>query len=145
VRKATKPPKPRKDFPLFPHASGIWAKSIRGKMHYFGGWDDPHSAESEYLMVADDLHAGRIPRSDIGLSVRDVCNSFMNSKRSRREAGTLSPRTFIQYYGTCDMLIQQFAASRAVSDLRPTDFDKLCCSGSTPLRLYSTGGHGSGG
>lgn len=85
TRKATKPDKPRPDFPLFAHASGKWAKVIRNKMHYFGRWDDPHAAESAYLKVADDLHAGRTPRPDAndGLTVGKLCNEYLKVKRLR--------------------------------------------------------------
>jgi integrase len=46
--KPEKPAKPSPDFPLFPHATGKWAKKVKGHLVYFGRWDDPQGALSEY-------------------------------------------------------------------------------------------------
>jgi hypothetical protein len=35
-RKATKPTKPHKDFPLTPHPNGQWCKKVLIKVHFFG-------------------------------------------------------------------------------------------------------------
>lgn len=63
-RKATrtKPAKPYPDFPLFPHATGRWAKKIRGKFVFFGPWEDPFRALDLYVSQRDALHAGLVAR-----------------------------------------------------------------------------------
>jgi hypothetical protein len=39
--KAAKPSKPSLEFPLTTHPFGQWCKKIRGKLDYFGPWDQP--------------------------------------------------------------------------------------------------------
>jgi hypothetical protein len=60
--------KPHPDFPLYAHATGQWAKRIRGRTHYFGPWADPQAASDKYLAQEEALLAGRRPRAD-GLTV----------------------------------------------------------------------------
>ena len=82
---AGKPAKPYPDFPPFPHAAGVWAKKIRGRMHYFGPWADPDGALNKYLGQKDALHAGRKPRPDPdALTAKDAANAFLNAKRCWR-------------------------------------------------------------
>src|SRR5438874_3740699 len=92
--KPAKPSKPYADFPLFPHATGRWAKKIRGQLHYFGPWDNPDGALNKYLEQKDALHAGRKPRADTqGLTIKELVNHFLNAKQALVDTGELSPRT----------------------------------------------------
>jgi len=122
--KAEKPAKPYPEFPLFPHATRRWAKKIRGKLFYFGPWHDPQGALQRYVDQKDALHAGRTPRepSD-GVTIRDVCNRFLNAKRHLLDAGEIAPRTFAEYHNACRRVVEAFGRTRRVDDLQTTDFE----------------------
>ena len=102
---ADKPKKPYKDFPLFPHATKRWAKKIKGKLCYFGHWDDPDAALAKYLRERDDLYAGRKPReTGSGVTVADLLNNFMGSKDHLQETGEITQRTRDDYFATCERI-----------------------------------------
>ena len=126
---ARKPDKPRKDFPLYAHASGQWAKKVRQKLHYFGPWADPQAALERWLDEKDDLLAGRIPRSRTAAAdapnLRDLCKTFLLTKAARRDAGELSPHTWKAYHSVCDELGATFGGDRLLIDILPEDFEKL--------------------
>lgn len=129
---AIRPAKPRPDFPLFPHASGRWAKKVRGKLCYFGKWaDDPEGerALSVWLSQRDDLLAGRTPRATPdGLIVADLANRFLTAKEQQRDAGDITPRTFSEYYTSCENVVVAFGRTRLVDDLAADDFGALRAS-----------------
>jgi integrase len=121
-----KPAKPYPDFPLFPHATKRWAKKIRGKLHYFGPWENWQAALNKYLEQRDDLHAGRTPRvASDGLTVRDLVNRFLTSKQHLADSGEITPRTFGEYHATGALLVGDFGKERLVDDLAADDFEGL--------------------
>jgi integrase len=124
--KQIKPAKPYADFPLFPHATKRWAKKIRGKLHYFGPWDDPDGALKSYLEQKDALHSGRTPRPEADeVTVKEACNAFLNAKKALLDSGELSPRSWDEYKATCDLLVSRLGKNRRVDDLGPEDFASL--------------------
>jgi integrase len=125
-KKNDKPDKPYAEFPLFPHATKRWAKKIRGKLVYFGPWADPQAALDRFLQQKDDLFAGRVPRvQGDGLTIADLSNRFLTTKRHALTAGELSMASWKDYHATCERLVEAFGKARLVEDLRPEDFEKL--------------------
>lgn len=120
-----KPRKPRKDFPLFPHATGQWAKKVRGRLVYFGPWADPQAALNKWLDQKEDLLAGRTPEKGESLTVRDLVNRFLTSKKQRVESGELDQRTWDDYDAICKRVISVFGRGRLVENLKPSDFEHL--------------------
>jgi hypothetical protein len=93
-----------KDNSLFLHKTGQWAKKVRGRMFYFG--NDLNAALKKWADEKDDLLAGRIPRTRNGLTVADLANRFLTSKKMLLDSGELSPQTWKDYYETCETLVQ---------------------------------------
>ncbi|MBN1590399.1 MAG: hypothetical protein JW888_12870 [Pirellulales bacterium] len=134
MAKSSKKPdlkKPHPDFPLFPHkGTNRWAKKIRGKIHYFGKVlpDDPkgEKAVEVWLDHKDDLLAGRTPRAKgDGLTVADLANHFLTFKQELRDSGELAPRSYDEYYATCEIVVNAFGKNPLVDDLAADDFRAL--------------------
>src|SRR5262245_50044511 len=124
--KPTRPSKPSPDFPLFAHAAGVWAKKIRGKLVYFGPWDDPDAALAKYNEQKDALHAGRKPREDTeGLTVKELANRFLGHKQTLLDAGELARITWGDYKTACDEIVAALGKTRLVADVGPDDFASL--------------------
>ncbi len=105
---------------------GYWAKKVRGRMHYFGPWEDPDGALAKYLEQKDDLHAGNTPRkAQAAFTIKDAVNEYLNAKDSRVASGELSARTRAEYKEATDIVIKAFGKRRRVADLRPEDFADL--------------------
>jgi integrase len=114
-------------FPLSLHkATGQWRKQIRGKDYYFG--TDRHAALARYVQTRAALEAGRLPSplpGDLGPTVEDVCDGFLNARRSRMAAGELTPGMWSQYRGACLRMVVAFGPTRPVAGLQPGDFAEL--------------------
>jgi integrase len=121
--KRVKPAKPRPDFPLVANGNGQWSKQIRGKVYYFGPWEDPQAALSRYLDVRDDRQAGRTPRprNDDRLTLGDLVNEFLNFKRQLVDSGELSARSHREYQATGKTLVTILGRSTVVEEIRPDD------------------------
>lgn len=138
VDPAAKPRRP-KVCPLFAHATGRWAKKIRGRLVYFGRWDDLDGALRRWAEQNDALLAGLPVESAKRsvLTVRELVNEFLNSRRLRIESGELAQRTFADYVAVGTKLADVLGRTRAVESLTPADFERL-------RSIVAKGEHGRG-
>ncbi|WP_157605331.1 hypothetical protein [Schlesneria paludicola] len=90
--KKAKVKRPCTDFPLYPRASGQWAKKIRGKLCYYGVISDSDAALEKYCNERDDLQAGRTPKpqDDYRSTVKQLCDAFYESKENRFKTGDMA-------------------------------------------------------
>lgn len=122
----TKPSRPSSDFPLFPHASGQWAKKIKGKIHYFGVWANPDQALASYnaYVSANTVTPVEPPVVETGstLAIEYLCFIFLEAKEEAREKGLIAEITFRDLRRTCQSMVNYFGRDRLVTTLTPADF-----------------------
>ena len=132
-RTARKPQKPRRDFPLFAHQNGRWAKKVRGKLCYFGKWSDDPDGEAALKLWSDqkdELLAGKpqpkiTHKAEAGVPLHRLVNEFLNTKRRLLDAGEITARTFGEYHSTGVKLVDVLGRNRDVESLTPEDFGGL--------------------
>jgi integrase len=118
-----KPTKPR-GFPLTANGNGQWSKKIRGRVHYFGKWEEPDKALQRYLDEKDYLEAGRRPPNLDGHTILEVCDRFLIAKRGEVETGDITERTFRDYLSNCKLLVS-IAGDMVVEGMTPEDFGEI--------------------
>lgn len=138
--KSTKSPqslKPYKTFPLTVHkGAGQWCKKLKRpedqktRTFYFGPLGDWKAALKRYEREWPYRVEGRTPPvetsdDDGACTLRTLCNTFLQSKRSKITAGELTDRSYRDYYRTCERLIRHFGTTRRVDDLLPAEFESL--------------------
>lgn len=117
-----KPDKPRKDYPMFAHPSGQWARKIRGKLWYFGVWADPAAAEERHDREYPFLKRGEIPppiEVGDGVTVKQLCNVFLEAKEAAIRTGEFSQLSWNGYQASLKRLIAHFGATTKVNSLGP--------------------------
>ena len=123
-----RPAKPYPNFVLYAHASGRWAKKIRGRTHFFGPWRDWQAALARYQAQKDDLEAGRTPRPMLtpdALTVQEMVARFLNARRLDVENGGLALKTWKEYEDYGERTIRVLGGSAVVQNLGPDDFLRL--------------------
>jgi len=125
--------KPKQDKPPFLHKSGRWAKKVRGAFVYLGSEKDDPTGERAQRVWNEQCHgirAGRKPILDAdappeGVTVRCLCDTFLEAKEALVATGELAQRSWADYYATCLKVADALGRNRLVLDLRPADFAYL--------------------
>lgn len=127
--------KPHDAYPLFRHSSGQWAKSVRGKMYYFG--TDADAALQRWLDEKDAILGGRVRRME-GATVKDLLNRFLNAKLRAIATGELEQRTFEDYKSVGEKIVAVLGSVR-LEDISTDDFERLRTSFATGKRGKAVG------
>lgn len=129
MAKLAKVNKPYPEFPLSFHPSGQWCKRIKGKLYYFGTYDDWKKALARYELEREDLFSGKATSKTHGdpdrITVEELVNLFLSAKLHLVENDELSHRTLSDLTGTCGRVLLQLGHNSAVQSLKQEQFTSL--------------------
>ena len=107
---------------------------------YFGPWRDPKAALEKWLAEKDDLLAGRTPRPKTdGVTLRDLANRYLTSKKALADNGELALRTYGSYFVSARNVLAALGKDRLLTDLAADDFVHLRKSLATTLGPVALG------
>ncbi len=111
-------------FPLTLHPTGQYCKKIRGKIHYFGA--EKRKALERYYEQAADLHKGQEvkPHSKGSLSIKTLCNLYLDFQFSRVDSGDLTERYYADQIKSLRLFGKFVGLNSTVDDIETLDLQK---------------------
>lgn len=114
-------------FPAKPRNDGRFQKRILGRLFYFGSGGDRKTALEEYSRVKDDLYAGRwgdaaTARDRVGITLGQLVSDYLEHLAAENASGRVSDIHLSQSEIALVRFLKWAGISRAVDDLRPSDF-----------------------
>lgn len=126
--------KPYPSYPLSPHSSGQWKKTIKGKVHYFGSdWRSALRRYEEFISFG----------SPQGPTLASLIDAFLDHKQSKVDIGEIKPDSLKDYVRACQKVADEFGLSTELNKIRPAHFLSLRKSleaqmGPVTLKRYLT-------
>ena len=120
--KGDKPKKPRKDFPLFAHANGTWAKTIDGKHVHFGAWHSPAKAEAKYKAFIEARRMGQTPPNDGSIRLFELANRFLSDLHARLGNKEITVSYYADAKRTIDGFLKAIGSRVTINHIRPEHF-----------------------
>ena len=140
---STSKAKRKKDFPLsFHKGSQLWCKTFKGKRYYFESLAaDPKGQKSveKWLVLRDDLLAGRTPRKTSDPTLLDLCNEWCKFKQSRVDSCELGGLAFEEYKRACAFILTVIDKQKPLRDFTPADFAKVRTESTKTLGVNGLG------
>lgn len=110
-------------FPLHLHTNGQWAKKINGKRYYFG--TDKAKALERFKREVSDLYAGTtIASREPDITVRDICNRFIEARHQAVDRGEITLKSFGDYVELAQAVADHIGDINS-HELRPIHFNRM--------------------